>query len=513
MKGTIRGGLQILCAVALVSGRAFGQGGDVAPPLTARPEIKITPIDVNTDYDEFAPVPLKGSMQLVYTSSASTPFSGSGTQNIWNADRISSGWGNIRPAGDSLGFGSQTGSATLTPDGNFMIFASYEWEDDIESNRSIGRTDLYSAERVNGVWANVRNLGPSVNSEHWDSQPWLSSDGRVLYFASDRPGGHGGADIYMSRRTAAGWSTPVNIGLPVNSRLDDMTPSLSPDNRFLFFSSNGHFGAGGFDLFVATGGNGSWSTIDNLGTPINSAANEHCYASIANSLNAMFSSDRDGNFNIYIAFPNPFPPEALVTVSGTVVDARTRQPVSAVITVTDLSSGEVISTFHTDGANGEYYVILTRGRKYSITAEAPDYIFYSDEYTVRPDASGADLKKDIELSRTSGGTTRLLVYFDFDRADLRNESKPDLNRGVRFLKENQGIRVEIAGHTDSVGTEAYNNRLSQQRADAVRTYLIQGGVEDARIVARGYGESQPIADNGTDEGKARNRRVEMRVVE
>lgn len=505
--------LAIACALVLPGGVALAQGGDAMPPFTDRPEIKITPVDVNTDQDDFAPVPLKGAMQLMYTSSASTPFSGSGHQNVWTADRISTGWGNIRPAGDSLGFGEQSGSATLTPDGNFMIFAAYEWDDDVPTNRPIGRTDLYSAEKVNGTWTNVRNLGPVVNSEFWDSQPWLSSDGRTLYFASDRPGGRGGADIYMSRRTASGWSAPVNVATPVNSALDDMTPSLSPDNKFLFFSSNGHGGVGGFDLFVASGGDGSWSKLENLGTPINSAANEHYYASIANSKNAMFSSDRDGTFDIYIAFPNPFPPEALVTVSGKVIDARTRNPVAAVITVTDLSSGEVISTFRTDGSNGEYYVILTKGRRYSITAEAPDYIFYSDEYTVKPDASGADLKKDIELYRTSGGTTRLLVYFDFDKSELKNESKPDLNRGVRFLNENPTIRVEIAGHTDSVGTDAYNNRLSQQRAEAVRTYLIQGGVQASRITARGYGETQPIADNGTEEGRGRNRRVEMRVLE
>jgi len=501
----------LLAFIALVPAVHAQGGGDVTPPLTDRPEIKITPLEINTTDDEFAPVPLKGFEHLIYTSAASTPFSSPGRQNIWSADRTNTGWGNVKPAGDSLAWGRQVGSATLTPDGNFMIFAAYRWEDDIDANRSFGRTDLYSAERVRGAWTNVRNLGASINSEFWDSQPTLSSDGRVLFFASDRPGGRGGTDIYMSRRTASGWSAPVNVGAPVNSVLDEMSPTLSPDNRTLFFSSNGHGGAGGFDLFAARGGDAGWSQIDNLGTPINTAANEHYFASIPNSKNALLSSDRSGNLDIYVAYPNPFPPEALVTVSGKVIDARSRTPVAAVITVTDLSSGEVVSTFHTDGENGDYYVILTRGRRYSITAEAPDYIFYSDEYSVPPTADGADVKKNIELFRTSGGTTRLLVYFDFDRADLKNESMPDLNRGVRFLKENPGIRVEIAGHTDSMGTDSYNNRLSQQRAESVRTYLVQGGIDASRISARGYGESQPIADNGSDEGRARNRRVEMRV--
>jgi outer membrane protein OmpA-like peptidoglycan-associated protein len=179
--------------------------------------------------------------------------------------------------------------------------------------------------------------------------------------------------------------------------------------------------------------------------------------------------------------------------------------------VTDLSSGEVVANYTTDDRTGDYFVILQRGRRYSITAEAPDHIFYSDEYVIPPTSAGKDYKKDIVLDRTSGGNTRLLVFFDFNKAELKNESKPDLNRAVNFLKQNPGLRIEIAGHTDSVGTDQYNKKLSQDRAESVRQYLIAGGIDAGRLKAVGYGESQPVADNGTDDGKARNRRVEMRV--
>ena len=195
------------------------------------------------------------------------------------------------------------------------------------------------------------------------------------------------------------------------------------------------------------------------------------------------------------------------------IDNATRRPVAADITVTDLSSGEVVANYRTDDRNGDYYVVLARGRRYSITAQAPDYIFYSDEYSIRPDAEGKDLKKDIPLYRTSGGTTRLLVFFDFDKAELKNESKPELNRAVEFLKANPAINVEIAGHTDSVGDASYNKKLSQDRAESVRQYFIAGGIGASRIRANGYGETQPTADNSTEEGRSRNRRVEMRVTE
>ncbi len=484
---------------------AFAQN----PQVPNRTDVQITPLATNSSDDDFAPVVLRGGQTLIFTSARS------GEQRIWRAERGSGGWDMPVAAAPTLDAAKHIGAATLTPDGTFMIFAAYDW-DDVDSLRGYGRTDLYSAELVRGIWTNVKNLGPEVNSSYWDSQPTLSVDGRTLFFASDRPGGKGGTDIYVTTRTASGWTRPVNLGDPINTQFDEMSPSIAPDNKSLFFSSNGHGGAGGFDLFVAKGGSlrgTGWTQIENMGLPINSAANDHYFISIPNSQNSYFASDRSGDLDIYTAVPNPFPPEALVTVSGVVLDRANRTPIAADITVTDLSSGEVVANYRTDGQNGNYYVVLARGRRYSITATAPDYIFYSDEYSVPPNSQGQDLKKDIELSRLGQGTTRLLVFFDFDKSELKGESKPDLNRAIEFLRQNPSITVEIAGHTDSVGNDSYNKKLSQSRADAVRQYLIQGGVETRRMAAIGYGEEQPIASNSTDEGRARNRRVEMRVKE
>ncbi|MEP7219960.1 MAG: OmpA family protein [Bacteroidota bacterium] len=506
--------LSIVVVLAMLASATTKAQPAAGIPVKDRPELQIAPLGINSSEDDFAPVPLRGGEILIYTSSSSGPYGGAGKQRIWMAVRTPGGWGPPIATGEALSHAKQVGSATLTPDGNFMIFAAYKWEDPDQAGS--GRTDLYSAELVGGEWQNIRNLGPEINSSYWDSQPALTPDGRTLYFASDRPGGMGGADIYMSRKTGAGWSTPVNIGAPINTPEDDLAPTIAPDVKSLFFSSKGHGGVGGFDLFVARGSDPTgarWNTIENLGTPINSEEDDYFFVSLANSQNGYLSSDRGGNLDIYTVYPNPFPPEALVTVGGHVIDAATRRPVAADITVTDLSSGEVVATYRTDDRNGDYFVVLTRGRRYSITAQAPDYIFYSDEYSVRPDAEGKDLKKDIALNRTSGGTTRLLVFFDFDKSDLQNESKPDLGRAIAFLKANPTINVEIAGHTDSVGDATYNKKLSQDRADAVKLYFVNGGIQGSRISTRGYGESQPTADNATEEGRARNRRVEMRVMD
>ena len=482
-----------------------------------RDEVTISPLSVNSSDDDFASQYILRGEVLAFTSTRNSPHGSRGEQRIWMAKKVKNAgqteWQEPVSTNEALSYAEHVGSGTLTPDGNFMIFAAYDWSSGSNTLRGEGRTDLYSAERRGGEWTNVQNLGAVINSSYWDSQPSLSSDGQKLYFASDRPGGKGGTDIYVSRKTATGWTSPKNLGVAINTVNNEMSPVISPDGERLFFSSNGHGGVGGFDLFVTKGGNpsnDSWNSIENLGTPINSIANEHFFFSEPNSKNGYFSSDRNGNYDIYHAFPNPFPPSAQVVVWGKVLDDRTKEPVEASVTVSDLETGEEIASFRSDDQNGEYTVVLTKGRRYAVTAEAPGYLFYSNDYKV-PDnlKEGEEIRRDIPLRE---GTTRLLIYFDYNKADLQRESFPDLQRAIDFLQRNSDLKVEIAGHTDSIGSDSYNKGLSQRRAEAVREYMMSEGVKRERLQARGYGEEQPVSDNATESGRALNRRVEMRVV-
>ena len=508
-----------VCA-ALLSAFLLAPERTIAQEIPDRPEMQILSLPFNdADEDDFAPAYTYRDRSLYFTSTREDAEGKSGRQRIYVSRRtgqVERGLGFSEPegTGPALMQARHVGSATLLQDGLFMLFAAYRWDSDGGTLEGEGRTDLYVAEWRDGAWTNVANLGPVLNSEEWDSQPAITVDGRVLYFASDREGGLGGTDLYFSRRTATGWTAPENLGAGINTEFDEMAPSIAPDALRFYFSSNRPGGAGGFDIYTAErsgGATGPWGKVTNFGRPVNSEHDEFHFIAEPNSKNGFFASNREGNLDIFLAYPNPFPPEAQIIVSGRVYDERTGLPVEASVTVSDLESGEVIAEFRSDDVDGEYTVILARGHRYSITADAPGYVFYSDEYRVAADlAQGEELRKDIPLRE---GSTRLLIFFDYDRADLKRESLPELRRAVEFLKENPGIRVEISGHTDSVGSDEYNRDLSRRRAESVRNWMIREGVEASRLVAAGYGEERPVADNGTEGGRARNRRVEMRVIE
>lgn len=508
--------ISIFLFLALCSMNVLDVREVVAQEIPNHPGLSVTPVAFNSGHDDFAPWYVYHGRQMFFTSTRSGEHGGSGDQRIWIVTRTGGdSWTEALSAGEDVSHADHVGSATVTPDGNFMIFAAYDWDAESGTLKGEGRTDLYSAEFRNGTWTNVQNLGVVVNSPFWDSQPSLSSDGQWLYFSSDREGGQGGTDLYVTQRTATGWTPPVNLGPAINTELNEMTPSIAPDGNRFFFASNGRGGVGGYDLFTTeavrpvAGAVSRGAAVVNMGTPINTEADEYYFISEPNSENGFFSSNKEGDLNIYLAFPNPYPPDAQVVVVGKVLDERTRKPVEATVTVTDLESGEVVATMRSDDQTGEYTVLLSKGRRYSVTADAPGYVFYSDEYTVPATLKeGEEIRKDILLRE---GQTRLLIYFDYDKADLKKESFPDLNRAIKFLNENPTLNAEIAGHTDSIGSDEYNKGLSQRRAEAVRDYMISKGVTRSRLRAVGYGEEQPVADNATEEGRALNRRVEMRL--
>ncbi len=485
--------IYIIISILMSAAMAFSQ-----------PKVNIMPVDFNSSDDDFAPCFTQNGRILFFTSNRD------GDQKIYYVERNSEGWSSPEELKGDVNEGAQIGSVTVTPDGQFMVFAAYN-----NGKEGQGRTDLFSARKVYGVWTDIQNLGPNVNSEYWDSQPALTSDGNTLFFVSDRPGGMGGTDIYMSTRTRDGWSKAVNIGSPINSEYDEMSPVMAVDNKTMTFASNRPGGMGGFDIYVSKYQGNNFTAPLNPGLPINSSSDEYYYVSQTNSDIAYFSSDRgggSGGLDIYMAVPNPYGSDAVVMVQGTVKDAMTDKPLGSKITVTDLHTGKKVADMRSDDEDGSYYVVLQPGKTYSITAQKDGYLFYSDKYEVDPTDTGHVENKDIFLSPLESGDTRLLIFFDFDKSDLKDESIPELERIVEFLKDNPNIKIQIEGHTDDVGSDDYNNKLSLDRANSVKNYLVNAGIDASRIKTVGYGKKQPLVKGTSDDARAKNRRVAMRII-
>lgn len=470
---------------------------------TLTQKVEIFPFEFNSSADDFCPAITHNGATLYFTSERS------GEQRIY----VSRSRGGVLQSPDrirTLGDAKQIGCPTLTPDGQIMILAAYKHE-----RGSQGRTDLYISKRSEGYWSTATPLDASVNSSAWDSQPSLSSDGQTLYFASDRAGGKGGTDLYRCRWLGNRWSDPEPLS-ELNTEFDEMTPSIAPDNKTLYFASNRPGGLGGFDIYVARLQGTRFSQPQNIGAPINTEANDISYIALPNSTTAYFASDRPGGmggYDIYRAVPNPEMPEPVVTMRGIVRNAATQVPVGADIIITDLKTKQNVATFRSDDETGEYYVTLTAGRTYAITAYHPDYLFYSQQVEVPATERGRDLEQNINLAPIENEqATRLLVFFDFDKADLKDESLPELDLAADFLRSHPTVRVRIEGHTDDVGSDDYNLQLSKRRAESVKKYLVSKGIDERRIATIGYGKSQPKVKDTTPEARAQNRRVEMKII-
>ncbi|HLP28325.1 MAG TPA: OmpA family protein [Candidatus Didemnitutus sp.] len=475
----------------------------IACTMASAQNVRIEPLDNNTSKDDFAPAYTNHGRVIVFTSDE-----GGDGQRLRTMERTSGGWTSATELLGDVNDATHSGSGTLTPDGQTVIFASYE--NDVDGR---GRTDLYSARKVNGKWIEVTNLGSSINSDFYDAHPSITSDGRTLYFVSDRPGGNGETDIYVATWGGSSWSAAKPLA-GINTAKSEMSPVIASDGKTIYFSSDRAGGAGGFDIYVAKISGSAVTDIRRLADPVNTAADEMFYSALPNSDQALLSrTTSNGDYDNYTVTPNPFPSEPVTLVEGIVSDATSKVALGSTITVTDLATGKKIASLRSDDQSGQYYVTLTPGRIYSITASAPGYVFHTERYEVPPGAKGATVKKDIDLSPLSKGGDRLLVFFDYDKSELKSESTPELERVIELLRENPNIRLRFDGHTDDQGSDEYNDGLSLRRAQSVLDYVVAGGVPTTRLEAKGFGKRQPAVQGATDEARAANRRVEMKVVE
>jgi outer membrane protein OmpA-like peptidoglycan-associated protein len=403
------------------------------------------------------------------------------------------------------------GAVSFSLDGRSVYFTGCYWPG------GMGSCDIYVSRLSGEYWNTPVHLNKEINTETWESQAVVSSDGRYLYFASRRAGGKGGSDLWVSKRQKNGlWGKPRDLGDSINTSGNEMAPFLHADGKTLYFASDGWPGLGGYDLFVSRKKpDGSWSKARNLGYPINTRFNELNIFIAPNGQHAWISSDRipGKGYDIYEFKPDDeIRPGKVDILLATVLDSATHLPLKATAVLSTLPNGEVVDSL-VSAMDGTFMMALPLKTDYALHIYKKGYLFYSDNFNLLHDSVERRIHEKILLQPIAAGNRIRLenIYFKFDQSELSTAAFPELNRLVLFLKQNKDIRVQISGFTDNVGTTAYNLKLSVDRAKAVFDYLVMRGIAASRLSCKGFGNTRPVADNNTPEGRAKNRRTEIVV--
>jgi len=382
-----------------------------------------------------------------------------------------------------------------------------------------GSCDLFVSYLKNNQWSERINLGSSVNSEHWESQPSLSPDLQVLYFSSTKPNGYGGSDLYYSTLLPNGkWSDPVNMGPDFNTPGEENSPFIHADNQTFYFASSGLPGYGGTDLFISRKQpDGKWGKPENLGYPINTIDDEGTLFVSADGKTGIFASDgmdSRGGLDLYtFELPSDAQPAKTLWITGKVFDKKTRAGLPSLVELKDIDQNQTISIIQTL-ADGSYLIPMPIGKNYAFHVNRKGYLFFSETFSMKDNQIDSGYVMNIPLTPIEKNASINLknVFFQTGKSDLQPSSYTELNKLVQLLNENPSLKVEIIGHTDNVGKENDNMVLSNHRAAAVVNYLISKGISRQRLSSKGMGDKQPVAENKDESGRAQNRRTELKVL-
>jgi len=421
----------------------------------------------------------------------------------YNTAKIIDGSINVEPS---------KGAINISQDGEWLIFAGNF------PGKGDGDFDLFISYNTPTGWSEPVNMGYSINSEFWESSPSLSPDKNTLYFSSTRPGGYGGADLYVSHRKANGsWTPAENMGPGINTKGDELAPFIHADNQTLFFTSNGLPGYGNSDLYVSRKTGNIWGTPENLGYPINTVENEGSLFVASDGITAYYASDRAdtrGGLDLYKFQLQPeVRPARTFYVQGYVTDATTGKYIPCSVELTEDSTQQAVTKLQTD-ETGFYFMTLPTGKDYTFTVNRKGYLFYSDVFRLKDKAPDSTYIKNIQLQPIAVNTTVALknIQFDLNSYQLKPVSLTELDKLLQLMADNPTVQIQISGHTDNIGNDADNLKLSTSRAKAVADYLISKGIGADRITSKGYGASKPVADNATEKGRSKNRRTEFTVI-
>lgn len=480
--------------------------------------VDITPrnlgTNINTREQEYSPAFAIDEKKMYITRRTGNLRDNRPNEDIYFSDQNPSGdWQKIRNMGPPINTVENEGAFSVSSDGHYIFFTS------CSRSGGKGQCDIWLTMDQNGKWSDPMNLQEPINTKYWESQPSIASNGKVLYFTSDRPGGYGGTDIWKSNFGEDGWEEPINLGPEINTSLDEQFPFIHSDNVTLYFSSEGHPGMGKSDLFISRlRPDSKWETPKNLGYPINTAGYDWNMVVSRDGKTAYYSSDNfkdgEGGLDIYsFELPEHLKAKKVSYVRGIVRDAETKKLLSASVLLSPQDGSEATSTY-ADSKKGEFVVPLVSNKKYNLTIDKKGYLFHSEYFDMPNVPSDQPYELYIDLKRLSVGKTVVLnnIFFDTDKFSLKTASNKELEKLKDFLLANSTISIEISGHTDNQGSSQHNLTLSENRAKAVYDYLLDNGIDSSRLSYKGYGDTSPIASNDTKEGRSKNRRTEFKVI-
>lgn len=514
-------------SVRMLKEKSFNAIKIINNPLSIKIENLGSPI--NTSFPEYSPV-ITTDMKTLYFTSRREGSTGEKKDNkglyyedvYYSALGADNRWTNARHIGGKINTVGHEATISISPDGKTILL----YKDDK------GDGNIYFSQLLeNNEWSKPEKMPDRINSEYWETHASFSPDMNIIFFVSNRPGGYGGRDIWMTEKVGGKWAEPENLGSTINTIYDEDSPYMLPDGLTLYFSSQGHDNMGGFDIFISTRTeDGFWTTPENMGYPVNTTEDDIFYIPTPDEKHAYYSSAKNygvgGQDLYYMTIIKA--KKKTIKLRGRVADANSFKALEANIEFFSKDKNQIITSLTSWADDGTYNTTLLLGDEYDIRVKADGYRMGNYTLTIEEDEKREELVLDMFLNKLllAGDTAKARIedvrvgekivlnniFYDFDRATLRPESVEELNRLVKLMRDIPSLKIEISSHTDNVGSDDYNLKLSNERAQSVVSFLIKSGISADRLVAKGYGETQPVATNTTDEGRQANRRTEFKIL-
>ncbi len=514
---------------------------------------------VNSKYPEYGAIISADESVMMFTSRRNTSTGGlidpglnEYYEDIYITTKVGGKWTTPVNMGTNVNSNEHDATVAVAPDAQSMII----YKDDK------GDGNLYETKLVGATWSKPIKMNKNINTKYHESSASYSNDAKTLYFVSNKPGGFGEHDIYYSKwdELKKEWGAPTNIGPVINTKYNEESVVIHPDGKTIYFSSQGHETMGGYDIFMSKlqADGVTWGKPENIGYPINSVDDDVFFVINASGRRGYYSSfkaDGYGEKDIYmITFLGSEKPvqlsaednllaniaepvrekliekqvdaatKRITILKGVVRDAKTLKPLYSDIELIDVEENKTLAKFESNSTTGKYLVSLPSGKNYGLIVRANGYLFHSENFNIPETAAYQEVEKNIDLEKVEVGSKIVLknIFYDYNKATLRDASKNELDRLVKLLQENPSIKIELSAHTDSRGGDKYNEDLSQKRAQSCVDYLINAGISTDRLVSKGYGEQQLIIsdveiaklkfDDEKEEAHQQNRRTEFKIL-